>query len=74
MKLKLIYYSYHGDIFLKIQECDNQSHFQQCLFSRFRNAIVITQVCFSCKKIRTNYKDGDIALARTEQVEKRWMG
>ena len=36
-----------------IQECEGK-HIQQAVYSTFHDAL--TQICFSCKKIRTNLK------------------
>jgi len=36
----------------QIHRCSNSDHVQQVAFSTYHDAL--TQVCFSCRKIRTN--------------------
>jgi hypothetical protein len=45
------YYPTHKEVIDKIQECEGR-HMQQVAYSSFHNAI--TQICFGCKKIRSN--------------------
>jgi len=40
-----------------IQDCQKENHVQQVVFSTYHNAL--TQVCFTCKKIRTSMKEDD---------------
>ena len=41
------------DLIKQISECEGK-HTQQAVFSTFHGAL--TQICFSCKKIRSNIK------------------
>ena len=41
-----------------IQSCQEKEHVQQVAFSTYHHAL--TQVCFSCSKIRTSMSKGDI--------------
>ena len=41
------------DVRKHIQECEGH-HVQQAIYSTFHNAL--TQVCFGCRKIRSNIK------------------
>jgi len=41
-----------------IQVCQRQNHVQQVAFSTYHNCL--TQICFSCKMIRTSIKMEDL--------------
>jgi len=43
-----------ADIFGYITSCDRCGHFQQVAYSV--RGKCITQICFGCMKVRTNYK------------------
>ena len=38
--------------------CQKDNHVQQVAFSTYHHAL--TQVCFTCKKVRTSIKQGDL--------------
>jgi len=50
---KYEYYKTMEDVRKHIQECEGK-HSQQIAYSSFHDAL--TQVCFGCRKIRTNKK------------------
>lgn len=41
-----------------IKMCQNKNHIQQVAFSTYHNAL--TQICFTCDKVRTSIFKGDI--------------
>lgn len=41
-----------------IRDCQRNGHVQQVAFSTYHHAL--TQVCFTCDKVRTSMKEGDI--------------
>lgn len=41
-----------------IQDCQEKTHVQQVAFSTYHHAL--TQVCFTCKKIRTSINKEDL--------------
>ncbi len=41
-----------------IQNCQSQKHIQQVAYSTYHDAL--TQVCFTCKVIRTSMKQKDL--------------
>jgi len=47
------YYANQEEVRKHIQKCEGK-HIQQAIYSTFHNAL--TQVCFGCKKIRSNIK------------------
>lgn len=50
--MKIIYYDYIPHIQAAIGFCEEEKHLQQVAYSSYHSAL--TQVCFTCKKIRTN--------------------
>ena len=53
MKFDYEYLEKIEDVIKHIKECEGR-HVQQSAFSTFHNAL--TQICFGCRKIRTNIK------------------
>jgi len=53
MQLDYEYIESMEDIRKQIEECEGR-HTQQAVFSTFHNAL--TQVCYGCKKVRSNIK------------------
>ena len=51
VKVKYEYYKTQEEVREHIQKCEGR-HSQQVAYSSFHDAI--TQVCFGCKKVRTN--------------------
>ncbi len=47
-----------GDIELEINRCQEKKHIQQVAFSTYHHAL--TQICFTCNKVRTSIKPGDL--------------
>ena len=47
-----------------IDDCQKKKHIQQVAFSTYHNCL--TQICFSCKKIRTTMNKKDYALSQQE--------
>ena len=41
-----------------IKKCQKVEHVQQVVFSTYHHAL--TQICFTCKKVRTSMKQGDL--------------
>ena len=61
MILNTVYVETHQEIREHIQHCEG-THIQQVVYSTYHDAL--TQVCYGCKKIRTNLK---------EQEVKKWV-
>lgn len=57
MKLDLELFSSLTYLIEKIKECEGK-HIQQVSFSTYHKAL--TQVCFGCKKVRTNINGSDL--------------
>ena len=53
MKLDIEYYQNIEDVLECVKECEGK-HIQQVTFSTYHNAF--TQICFGCKKVRTNIR------------------
>jgi hypothetical protein len=53
MKLEFEYFETMEEIRKHIQECEGK-HSQQVCYSTFHDAL--TQICYGCKKIRSNIK------------------
>ena len=47
------------DVEVRIKICQEENHIQQVAFSTYHHAL--TQVCFTCKKIRTSLNEEDLA-------------
>lgn len=58
---KLELFNNINDVSEKIKQCEG-NHIQQCSYSSYHNSL--TQVCFDCKKIRTN-----IEISRFKEEE-----
>lgn len=56
MKLEYEYIQKQEDLRKQIQQCEGK-HTQQVVYSTFHDAL--TQICFGCKKIRSNIKRYD---------------
>ena len=52
-KFELEYYKTMEEVREKIRDCEGV-HTQQAIYSTFHDCL--TQICFGCKKIRTNLK------------------
>lgn len=46
------------DVEKEIKECQRLKHVQQVAYSTYHNAL--TQICFTCKTVRTNIKEEDL--------------
>ena len=57
MELKFEYWSSIIALRDRIKECEG-NHVQQVVFSTYHGAL--TQVCFGCKKVRSNIKETDL--------------
>ena len=55
MKIKFVT---EEEVKTRIKSCQNFKHVQQVAFSTYHNAF--TQICFTCDKIRTSMKQGDL--------------
>lgn len=54
---------------LGIKECELNGHIQQVAFSAYHDAL--TQVCFTCKTVKTNINIGHlILLSKLKQIKK----
>lgn len=53
MKLEYEYMETQQQVRLHIQQCEGK-HTQQAVYSTFHDAL--TQICYGCKKIRSNIK------------------
>lgn len=56
--MRNFYYEYiilMEDLRNKIRECQRKEHTQQVAYSTYHDAL--TQVCFSCNKVRTNISE-----------------
>ena len=53
MKFQYEHYKTQEDVRKHIRDCEGK-HIQQAIYSTFHDAL--TQVCFGCKKIRSNIK------------------
>ena len=47
-----------GDVEMDISRCQKKNHIQQVAFSTYHHAL--TQICFTCDKIRTSIKEEDL--------------
>jgi len=47
-----------------IKNCQKKNHIQQVAFSTYHHAL--TQICFTCEKIRTSIQKGDIHNCSTK--------
>jgi len=56
--MKTIFKLEQKQVEMWIAHCQNENHVQQVAFSTYHHAL--TQICFSCKKIRTSLKREDI--------------
>ena len=55
------WYKYHyeeDELKHEIKSCQSQDHIQQVAFSTYHNCL--TQICFTCKVIRTSIKREDL--------------
>lgn len=57
MELKFEHWSSIIDLKNQIKECEGK-HIQQVCFSTYHEAL--TQICFGCKKVRSNLKEVDL--------------
>ena len=51
-----------------IKSCQSLNHIQQVAYSTYHDSL--TQICFTCKKIRTNLKD-DLPADKSESMNKK---
>jgi hypothetical protein len=56
-KFKLLHET-KGSVEEFIECCQELNHIQQVAFSTYHNAL--TQICFTCREIRTSIKEGDL--------------
>jgi len=56
--MKLILQESQEDVEMEIMKCQNRKHVQQVAFSTYHHAL--TQVCFSCDKVRTSVSKEDL--------------
>ena len=62
MSFDLIFYN---ETFIKqcIKDCEGK-HIQQIVYSSYHDAL--TQICFSCKKIRTSLKEKELSSEKED--------
>ena len=53
MKFETEYLETHEEVRKQVKKCEGK-HTQQCIYSTFHDCL--TQVCFGCKKIRSNLR------------------
>ena len=51
-----------------IEQCQEKGHIQQVAFSTYHNCL--TQICFTCQKIRTSMKEDDYIIFKDTEVAK----
>ena len=56
-EFELIFYIDQEDVKEFIKDCEGK-HIQQVVYSSYHDAL--TQICFTCKKIRTSLKEEDL--------------
>lgn len=58
MFLELINYVDYDDVESQIYHCESKKHIQQVAYSTYHKAL--TQICFTCMKVRTSLNPEDI--------------
>ena len=56
--MKLILQESQEDVEMAIMACQRANHIQQVAFSTYHHAL--TQICFTCDKVRTSLKEEDL--------------
>lgn len=57
MTLEIMNYESQEELRKLIKMCQEDGHVQQVAYSTYHDAL--TQVCFTCKKVRTSMKEED---------------
>ena len=69
MKFKLIDEIKQEVLKKLIQDCQKENHVQQVAFSTYHNAL--TQICFTCGKVRTSMKEDDYIIFQDKSKEEK---
>ena len=56
--MKTDFFSTAGEVRIHIRDCQRDKHIQQVAYSTYHDAL--TQVCFTCEKIRTSINQEEI--------------
>ena len=64
--MKLILMSFE-DLEMDIERCQQKDHIQQVAFSTYHHAL--TQICFTCDKVRTSMDKKDLMKAIKQKRE-----
>jgi len=63
MKFELSHYEDLDDVLMEITKCQSKDHTQQVAYSTYHGCL--TQLCFTCLKIRTNMSLNDLELSQS---------
>lgn len=66
MRFELTQYEDLDDVQMEITKCQNKKHIQQVAYSTYHSCL--TQLCFTCLKIRTSMSINDLESAESQDA------